>query len=536
MTVVVSFKTRGGGTKHAMKSYVRRIALFLTIAFALAFSQPALGQGRIRNLAGAKPTASKQASVKRASSERARLKPSSRKSTATLKLFGSKKTAKARAEQEGTRSEVKSTRPGGSVKNSAGARKSRAKRLKKTRAASAKKSKKSTKQDSAKLLTENGKALKERLSMISSAKSEILMSTYIFANDGSGLKVAQALSAAARSGVRVHLLVDGQGSPLSKQIRDVLKRGGVELGVYKKLGLNSILRPYRAQQRMHDKLLIIDGKEAIVGGRNIGNHYLTNKGAFVKTDLELVVGAKAAKLARSYYHELWKGPLVSKAISAIDRLMNVGFVKRLASARMHFASDSASGRSKSANPSTTSQVTSLIANARSELVIRMPYVILSPKTQKTLEAAIKRGVKVKIFTNSFATRDTLLSQLGYEASFKRLARMGAEIYEFQATPGRRQARHEKAIVADRHQVYVGSHNMDPRSERHNTETGVVLSDRAVAKQLLADSNKVKQASALVAKDGRVNKLGKLQGCGSGCRALSFYVAPLLRWTGLIGFL
>jgi hypothetical protein len=78
--------------------------------------------------------------------------------------------------------------------------------------------------------------------------------------------------------------------------------------------------------------------------------------------------------------------------------------------------------------------------------------------------------------------------------------------------------------------------MDPRSERHNTETGVVLSDRAVAKQLLADSNKVKQASALVAKDGRVNKVGKLRGCGRGCRALSFYVAPLLRLTGLIGLL
>jgi putative cardiolipin synthase len=516
-----------------MNGIVRRIAPLLTIAFVLAFSQQALGQGRVRNLAGAKPTASKPASVRQASVKRALLKPSNRKSTATLKFFGSKKTSKAKPEQEGPKAALKSTRASSPVKNSAQAKKSRAKKFKKSRGTSAKKS---TKKDSAKLLTENAKALKERLSMISSAKSEILMSTYIFANDGSGLKVAQALSAAAKSGVRVHLLVDGQGSPLSRQIRAILKKGGVKLGVYKKMGLNSIIRPYRAQQRMHDKLLIIDGKEAIVGGRNIGNHYLTNKGAFVKTDLELVVGAKAARLARSYYNDLWKSPLVSKAINTIDRLMNVRFVKRLASATMHFASDSASGNRKSANPSTTSQVNSLITNAKSELVIRMPYVILSPKTQKTLEAAIKRGVKVKIFTNSFATRDTLLSQLGYEASFKSLARMGAEIYEFQATPGQRQARHEKAIIADRHQVYVGSHNMDPRSERHNTETGVVLSDRAVAKQLLADSNKVKDASALVAKDGRVNKLGKLRGCGSGCRALSFYVAPLLRWTGLIGFL
>ncbi len=519
---------------------MRRISLFLTIAFVLAFSQQALGQRRVRNQAAAKPTASKLARVKRASVKRVRLKPSSRKSRVTLKLSGTTrklssttKAAKAKEKLGEPKAAVRALLPSRAVKNSGQVKKSRAKTLRKSRSTT---SKKSTKHDTAKVLTENTKALTERLSMISSAKNEILMSTYIFANDGTGLQVAKALSSAARSGVRVHLLVDGQGSRLSKRIRSILKWGGVKLGVYKKLGLSSVVRPYRAQQRMHDKLMIVDGKEAIIGGRNIGDHYLTNKGKFVKTDLELVVGERAAKLARTYYQELWKGPLVSKVVGKIDRLMNSGFVERLASAAMHFANDSSSGRSKSAKPSTTSQVTKLIANAKSELVIRMPYVILSPTTQNTLEAAIKRGVKVKIFTNSFATRDTLLSQLGYEASFQRLARMGAEIYEFQATPGQRQARHEKAIIADQRHVYVGSHNMDPRSEHHNTETGVVLSDRAVAKQLLANSNKVKQASALVAKDGRVNKLGKLRGCGSGCRALSYLVAPLLRVSGLVALL
>lgn len=513
-----------------MYSWVCRIALLLTIAFVLALSQQAFAQGRVRSQPAAKSPATKLASVKRASAKGALWERSRRRSGVTQELFGARKSAPVRETLKAPKAAIQSSPARAPVKRGGPRKKSQAKSPGEKRAASAKKS---TRQGSAKLLTENTKALKERLSMIESAKSEILMSTYIFANDGTGLTVAKALSAASRSGVRVHLLVDGQGSPLSREIRAVLKHGGVKLGVYKKLQLTSILRPYRAQQRMHDKLLIIDGKEAIIGGRNIGNHYLTNTGSFVKTDLELVVGAKAAKLARKYYRELWQSPVVSKAISTIGRLMKSDLVKRLTSAKMHFASD---GASKNAAVSTTSQVKSLIANARSELVIRMPYVILSPTTQDALQAAIKRGVKVKIFTNSFATRDTLLSQLGYEASFQRLARMGAEIHEFQATPGRRQARHEKAIIADQHKVFVGSHNMDPRSERHNTETGVVLRDRALAQQLLANSNNVQRASALVAKDGRVNRLGKLRGCGRGCRALSFVVAPLLRLTGLIALL
>ena len=392
--------------------------------------------------------------------------------------------------------------------------------------------------ESGELLFENSAALQTRLEMIGSAKSEILMSTYIFTDDVSGNKVAQALGAAARSGVRVHLIVDGQGTKLSKEMESTLRRDGVEIGVHNKLSLKSFFNLAKAQRRMHDKLLVIDGQTLLVGGRNIGDPYFATSGDFVKTDLEVVVAGRSAESARIYFKKLWDGPLVqgsNKTISLFSSILRP--FRRENRGQARFASDAphTTTKIKSEN-TTTSQVQQLIASAQSEVVIRTPYLIPTKGVMRALQSALKRGVKVRVFTNSFATRDTVLSQLGYEASFQQLARMGVEIHEFKATASHREARHEKAIVVDARHVLVGSHNIDPRSEHHNKETGVVFSDRSMAKKLLAQNNQVREASSLVAKNGKVLLSGKSRGCGPGCRALVAVAGPILKLTGLMSLL
>lgn len=500
---------------------MRLLYCLFTVALMLTVTSPAEGQRHIRSKAKRDSLTTKK--VKPRFGKSARVKPENKLSIGRKSLKKSRPQPAARAKASASkRATSKASRPARKV-----AKRDLSRRNPRRRKGN-------------ELLFENAAALRKRLDLIGSAKSEILMSTYIFANDASGNKVAESLAAAARSGVRVHLIVDGQGTKLSPGMKAMLKRAGVEIGVHNKLSIWSLLNLAKAQRRMHDKLLVADGKTLIVGGRNIGNHYFATKGSFIKTDLEVVVAGSAAQSARNYFKKLWDGPLVSgsnKAISFLSKLV-APFRRTMRIGRQtRFASDAPHTTTKiKSEDTTTAQIQRLLSSAVSEVVIRTPYLIPTKDIMRSLQSALKRGVRVRVFTNSFATRDTLLSQLGYEANFQKLAHMGVEIHEFNASATGRMARHEKAIVVDSRHVLIGSHNIDPRSEWHNRETGLVFNDRTMAKQLHMQNSEVRKASSLVAKDGKIIQSGKSRGCGPGCRTLVALTGPLLKITGLVNLL
>ena len=99
----------------------------------------------------------------------------------------------------------------------------------------------------------------------------------------------------------------------------------------------------------------------------------------------------------------------------------------------------------------------------------------------------RRGVRVRILTNSLASNDVGIVHAGYIKSRKALLRGGVELYEMNKKLTRQQRKekkgaegsskaslHAKSFVFDREQVFIGSLNLDPRAFLHNTEIGVVL--------------------------------------------------------------
>jgi putative cardiolipin synthase len=141
---------------------------------------------------------------------------------------------------------------------------------------------------------------------------------------------------------------------------------------------------------------------------------------------------------------------------------------------------------------TTERLAALVENAKQSIVIQSPYLVMSSEAIKLFKRALKRGVHVKINTNSLASTDNLAAFSGYRNQRDELIKMGIEIYEFKPNPSIAKklmrnetvnqkepptfAIHAKTMVVDKHTVYIGTFNFDPRSENLNTEVGVIATD------------------------------------------------------------
>jgi putative cardiolipin synthase len=139
---------------------------------------------------------------------------------------------------------------------------------------------------------------------------------------------------------------------------------------------------------------------------------------------------------------------------------------------------------------------SLMLSARSEVLISNAYIIPDARFIDDLAALRERGVRVRILTNSLASHDVPAVNAHYEGWRSSILAAGAQLHEFRAdaalrasnidTPpvsGRFASLHVKAMVIDRQRSFIGSMNLDPRSQTMNTEMGVVIDGAALAEAL-----------------------------------------------------
>jgi phosphatidylserine/phosphatidylglycerophosphate/cardiolipin synthase-like enzyme len=144
----------------------------------------------------------------------------------------------------------------------------------------------------------------------------------------------------------------------------------------------------------------------------------------------------------------------------------------------------------------------LIERAESEVLIANAYFVPTPSLSKALTDAAKRCVSVKLISNSPETNDlpeiTLVGRGYYkdllavdttpEVTACKNADAGLRIWEWvgQAPdePTRNQGTmHSKFAVVDGKRSLVGSYNLDPRSEKLNSETAVVFLEPQLSKSL-----------------------------------------------------
>jgi len=311
---------------------------------------------------------------------------------------------------------------------------------------------------------------------------------------------------------------------------------------------------------MHNKLLLVDGAIGIAGGRNYENRYFDWDDEFDYRDRDVLVAGSAGATMQASFEQFWANPhsvplsrlrdvsarILSDGVNApayalhtysnvarvaqlSERASNAAFIgahfaaAALRIADVEYFSDAADKADSSDAQSNQlgRQITDLLGDARTEIVLQTPYLVLS-REARNLFRDLRHAhpqLRVLVSTNSLAATDAFyVYALSYKYK-KRYLKLGFEIHEFKPFPaeaadlvaryaalgdndeeslryrkysrapltrsGVRLGLHAKSIVIDGAVTLIGSHNFDPRSDNYNTESGFIIHDATFAQLVRA---------------------------------------------------
>ncbi|HIF52147.1 MAG TPA: phospholipase D family protein [Thiotrichaceae bacterium] len=185
---------------------------------------------------------------------------------------------------------------------------------------------------SATILDVGEKSLIARIHLIRAARESIEVQTYIWANDEIGGLFAQELIAAAKRGVRVRIIGDQlySGNDPANLAAVALLHENFQVKLYNPLQHKATLSTMDAvkslftdfsklNHRMHNKVMVFDGRIGITGGRNIENAYYNwdEEYDFLDRDV-LIVGSAAGDMQKSF-NRYWDDPITVE----LDQLSDV---------------------------------------------------------------------------------------------------------------------------------------------------------------------------------------------------------------------
>jgi putative cardiolipin synthase len=430
------------------------------------------------------------------------------------------------------------------------------------------------------LLNNGEAALAARINLIRAAQHGIDVQTYIWEPDDVGKLMLDELVRAAQRGVHVRIIADQLFSFSNTQMLARLARldNDFQLRLYNPTFEHAKTPPlefaagilccfFQFNQRMHNKLLLVDDSIGITGGRNIQNRYFGWDPHFNYIDRDVLVGGPAARDMAISFSRFWN----NKRTTSLSRLSDVNSILRQTGVKpVHWtepvytdpvrvarvraqaenpnwlgqhildhtlrvgAVDYYSDRpAKTDNPDRkrddqlTRHIMSMLSNARHQIVLQTPYLVLSSRARKIFLKLHKDhpAPRIIVSTNSLASTDAFaVYAMSYKHRKRYLKDYGFEIHELKPHPGdppevntpaedniavpaspekrskmRRSRRrnspaplinegmrfglHAKSIVVDGAFSMVGSHNFDPRSDHYNTEAGVIIYDPRFADQL-----------------------------------------------------
>ncbi|MEP1470515.1 MAG: phospholipase D family protein [Halieaceae bacterium] len=387
------------------------------------------------------------------------------------------------------------------------------------------------------LLDGSAEGLTWRLALIDSAVSSIDVQTYLWYPDNSGRLMLERVVHAANRGVKVRLIVDDlllQGH--DQLVANLQAQPNIEFRLFNpwqdrdslvsRAG-EMIAQMERLNTRMHDKLLIVDGRAAIIGGRNIGDHYFGLSSAYNFHDTDLMGIGHIALQSNDMFDQFWNSKWVLSALNlttepdqeiAQQQWQNLQNNSKRAPELAAFArkpkswetelselkpdlrmGTSALVYDEAGEQNIQQKVLSSMFNffqlAQEELLIMNAYVIPAQEGVDFLAAKTANGVDVRMLTNSLASHDVPAVNSHYEPWRDDFINAGVKLYELRADPEIKAivdvppansaftGLHSKTAVVDRRYVFVGSMNLDPRSANINTEMGAMVDSPALAEDL-----------------------------------------------------
>lgn len=300
---------------------------------------------------------------------------------------------------------------------------------------------------------------------IDSAKNYVLIQFFIVKDDELGNELKRRVLTKASEGVRVYFVYDEVGSHrLPKKYLAELRDAGVEVSPFNSTRRNR----FQINFRNHRKIVVIDGRQAFVGGLNVGDEYVGRSekfGAWRDTHAELagpsVLATQLSFLEDWYWatHEVpdlnWTPePAVEGDKDVL--VLPTGPADSLEGCGLFFMQ--------------------MISVAQHRLWIASPYFVPDLHVIAALQLAALRGVDVRIMLPE--KPDHLLVYLSSFSFLKEMEDAGVQIYRYQ-----RGFLHAKTLLVDDRWSAIGTANLDNRSFRLNFEITVLVDDKAFASQM-----------------------------------------------------
>jgi phosphatidylserine/phosphatidylglycerophosphate/cardiolipin synthase-like enzyme len=325
----------------------------------------------------------------------------------------------------------------------------------------------------------------------------------------------------------------------------------------------------RLQKRMHNKLFLADNAWGITGGRNLGDQYFGSGDKQNFVDLDVLAAGRIVRNMSASFDRFWNDELSYPVQTLLDqedldRLRKPSLAASMAQG-MPATQPVKPVMPVTASPTVLPEVTAtevvqaerppmdlrtiplvwapstllvdepgkvgpgddeadagetvidglmnLMLGARKEVLIISPYFVPGERMMSVYEQLRKRGIRVRLLTNSLASNDAPLAHAGYARYRQALLDLGIEIHEMRSDPetasaltgssgGRggksgswfggaggskgdgnsRASLHTKAIIIDGYLSVIGSMNLDLRSQLKNSEVGLVIRSAALARQ------------------------------------------------------
>jgi len=398
------------------------------------------------------------------------------------------------------------------------------------------------------LLGNGLEAFAARVLLAEAADRTIDVQYYLYHNDVTGRILTHHLVRAADRGVRVRLLLDDMATKgIDTPLATLDAHPNIEVRIVNPYasrgfrGLETLARFDAITRRMHNKSFTVDNLMTVVGGRNIGDEYFGTHENVNFGDIDVLATGPAAGEVGKQFDLYWNSPLaypiqfLADAPGDLERLRSElkefedahrdspyarrvresGLLRDFVAGTLDFQWGQAlvfydlpeklttdpEDRSTHMAPKV---LPATLGALKRDLLIFSPYFVPGEHGVLILTDLERRGVQVRVLTNSLASTDVGLVHAGYAKYRKPLLRGGVEIYEFKPDVDTTRkgkftklrgssgaSLHAKTSVYDEEALFVGSANLDPRSGKLNTELGILFQSEPLARGLADwfDANK-----------------------------------------------
>ena len=331
---------------------------------------------------------------------------------------------------------------------------------------------------------ENGAFFDVMLEEVRNARRTLHFETFLWKEGVLGNRLAEALAERARAGVKVRVLLDAVGcKKIGEAAERTMRDAGCCVVRFRKHGIHNI---GVFNERDHRKLLVADGKVALVGGHCIVDHWLGEaQDSDHYADISVRVRGPIVNSVQSAFSENWVGETGELIVGADvfpeperagDVIMYAAYVKP-----------------EGSPPAVKLFHHTMLCLARERIWIQNPYFIAEPDAIEAFGKAVERGVDVRVLMPATSGSDNPMVQHAGHRNFERLLKLGVRLFEYPDT-----LLHQKVMTVDSLWCAVGSSNFDDRSFEINDEIVLGFIDAASARKLdaifekwAAKSNEIK---------------------------------------------